>query len=257
MDYSINYRPERGRNKGYFALTRTLAYSCLFVLPLVVIYELLLFFYNRSAVFGIRNGADFIIKKALFSFGGIPGIILGVLLLSVLTVAIIYQLRKSGHTLRGKYFGFMLLESFIYAAFFGVVIGNLTRIVLPGINIALGNGITKAGPGLKLTLALGAGIYEELLFRVILVSLFYGILYLLFKKWPTWTKYLLAALISAFIFSVFHYIGPYGDSFTVYSFVFRFFAGLALNALYIYRGFGIAVWTHALYDVFVSFNPLA
>jgi membrane protease YdiL (CAAX protease family) len=241
--------------KGYFALSRSLTYSCLFVLPLVALYELLLLLYNRSMVFGIRNGADFIIKKTLFSFGGVPGIILGILLLLILGAVIFYELKRSGRPLQMKYFGIMLVESLFYAAIFGLVIGSLTRIALPGINVVLGSGITEVGPGLRLTLALGAGIYEELLFRVILVSIFYLILYLLFKKWPRWLKYLVAALASAFIFSVFHYVGPYGDNFTIYSFVFRLFAGLALNALYIYRGYGIAVWTHAMYDIFITINP--
>ncbi len=249
--------PRPDRKTGYFALSRTLTYSCLFVLPVVILYELLLLFYNHSMVFGIRNGADFIIKKTLFSFGGVPGIVLGFLLLLVLGISIYYERKKSGQPIRFKYFGFMLAESLFYAAIFGLVIGTLTRVALPGINTLLQSGIREVGPGLKLALSLGAGIYEELLFRVILVSVFYGILYLIFRKWPSWTKYVVAALLSAFIFSVFHYIGPYGDSFTIYSFFFRFFAGLALNALYIYRGYGIAVWTHALYDIFITINPLA
>ncbi|MCP4229055.1 MAG: CPBP family intramembrane metalloprotease [bacterium] len=258
MDYSINGLSGRSSKRtGYFALSRTLTYSCLFVLPLVALYEILLLFYNQSMVFGIRNGADFIIKKILFSFGGVPGIVLGFLLLLILGVAIYYERKKYGQPIKLKYFGFMLLESIFYAAIFGLVIGTVTSVVLPGINVVLGSGITKVGPGLRLTLSLGAGIYEELLFRVILVSIFYGILYLIFKKWPSWTKYVVAALVSAFIFSVFHYIGPYGDSFSIYSFFFRFFSGLALNALYIYRGYGIAVWTHALYDIFITVNPLA
>ncbi len=99
------------RKTGYFALSRSLTYSCLFVLPLVVLYELLLLLYNRSLVFGIRNGADYIIKKILFSFGGVPGIILGLLLLLILGVAIYYELKKSGGSLRFKYFGLMLAES--------------------------------------------------------------------------------------------------------------------------------------------------
>ncbi|RLB78811.1 MAG: CPBP family intramembrane metalloprotease, partial [Deltaproteobacteria bacterium] len=54
-----------------------------------------------------------------------------------------------------------------------------------------------------------------------------------------------------FLFSLVHYIGTYGDAFTLASFTFRFLFGLALNVLFIVRGFGIAAWTHALYDVMV------
>ena len=42
-----------------------------------------------------------------------------------------------------------------------------------------------------------------------------------------------------------------GDPFRVDSFVFRTLAGVAFSALYVFRGFGITAWTHALYDVLV------
>ncbi|HYE57311.1 MAG TPA: CPBP family intramembrane glutamate endopeptidase, partial [Rhodothermales bacterium] len=58
----------------------------------------------------------------------------------------------------------------------------------------------------------------------------------------------------ALIFSAIHYVGPYGDPFTLPSFVFRALFGLALNAVYLLRGFGVAAWTHAIYDVLVTLH---
>ena len=49
-----------------------------------------------------------------------------------------------------------------------------------------------------------------------------------------------------------HYIGVLGDAFTLSSFTFRFLMGLALNLLFMVRGFGIAAMTHSLYDVYVT-----
>ena len=71
------------------------------------------------------------------------------------------------------------------------------------------------------------------------------------KKWLFATIALgaIAVVASAVIFSAFHYIGPFGDAFTVQSFTFRAIAGLAFSALYVLRGFGLTAWTHALYDV--------
>jgi len=66
-----------------------------------------------------------------------------------------------------------------------------------------------------------------------------------------------AALISAVIFSAFHYIGVYGDPWALESFTFRFLAGLAFSALFLLRGFGVAAWTHALYDVFLTLAQAA
>jgi len=65
------------------------------------------------------------------------------------------------------------------------------------------------------------------------------------------TAGIFAIVISAFIFSAFHYIGPYAYPLELNSFTFRMLAGLAFSALYMARGFGVAAWTHALYDVFL------
>ena len=99
---------------------------------------------------------------------------------------------------------------------------------------------------MQLALSLGAGLYEELVFRVLLVGGFYWLLSRFTDKTVAYTS---AALIAAAIFSAVHYIGVFGDPFTLSSFAFRFMFGLMLNVLFILRGFGIAAWTHALYDV--------
>jgi hypothetical protein len=98
--------------------------------------------------------------------------------------------------------------------------------------------------------SLGAGVYEELVFRVLLVS---GLLLVartvLGMGKGAATGF--AVIAGALIFSGFHYIGPYGDPLEMPSFVFRSVAGLAFSGLYVTRGFGITAWTHALYDVFL------
>src|SRR3989442_1264075 len=66
-----------------------------------------------------------------------------------------------------------------------------------------------------------------------------------------WNAGVFATVLGAAIFSAFHYIGPYGDRLTLYSFTFRMIAGIFFSALYLLRGFGITAWTHALYDLFL------
>jgi hypothetical protein len=102
----------------------------------------------------------------------------------------------------------------------------------------------------RLTVSLGAGLYEELLFRVLLVTGLQAIAARLFGARPAIAG-AFAIGTSALIFSAFHYIGPYGDPFTLTSFTFRAIAGLWFSALYVARGFGITAWTHALYDVWL------
>jgi hypothetical protein len=102
----------------------------------------------------------------------------------------------------------------------------------------------------RLMVSLGAGLYEELLFRVILVSaLDWGGRRLL--GWNPWAAGAGATLLGAAIFSAFHYVGPYGDAFQLQSFVFRMIGGVFFSGLYLLRGFGVDAWTHALYDVFL------
>ena len=99
-------------------------------------------------------------------------------------------------------------------------------------------------------LSLGAGLYEELLFRVLLVTLLAGAgVHLLGFRRAVAGAW--AAVLGALIFSAVHYLGPFGDRLELYSFTFRFLGGLFFSALYLLRGFGITAWTHALYDVFL------
>ena len=99
-------------------------------------------------------------------------------------------------------------------------------------------------------LSLGAGLYEELFFRVLLVTgVAAGARVVLGLSRRT--SVVIAAIVGAFIFSAFHYIGPYGDQLQLQSFVFRMLSGLAFSALYLLRGFGITAWTHSLYDAFL------
>jgi hypothetical protein len=107
------------------------------------------------------------------------------------------------------------------------------------------------GLATQLMVSLGAGIYEELLFRVLMV----GTLAWLARRvlgWNPLASGILATVLGALIFSAFHYVGPYGDRLELGSFAFRAIAGVMFSGVYLLRGFGITAWTHALYDVFLA-----
>lgn len=205
----------------------------------------------------MRNGADVLLKSLFVSFGGREGLFLfGVLLIGTGAVLVWRDLRRGG-PLEGRFFVFMAGESVVIALLFGMVTGILTGLVLSG--IAAGTptpdltlqGVGRMGLATQLMVSLGAGIYEELLFRVILV----GALAWAGGRvlgWNATAAGLLATLVGAIIFSAFHYIGPYGDHWTLASFTFRTIAGVLFSGLYLLRGFGITAWGHALYDVFLT-----
>ncbi|NLW83095.1 MAG: CPBP family intramembrane metalloprotease [Phycisphaerae bacterium] len=104
---------------------------------------------------------------------------------------------------------------------------------------------------------IGAGIYEELIFRLILICL----LMILFQDFLGLQKnnaIFASVLISAVLFSAHHHFffagGQFfrGDPFTIGKFVFRALAGVYFAALYAVRGFGITAGTHAFYNILAA-----
>jgi Type II CAAX prenyl endopeptidase Rce1-like len=244
--------------RGYFADSRAARYSITFAVPLLVLYEVSAALLNESAVSGVRNGADVLLKTAFVMLGGRTGLHVFALVLFLWgLVLVLKDFRAHPGEIRLKYFAFMLGESFLLAAVFGSVAVRLTALLLSGplATIQEVGAAGAGGPGglqtmplqAQLVVSLGAGLYEELLFRVLLVSAFLG----LAKKLGLSKSIgvVVAVIGSALIFSAFHYVGPYGDVLTLPSFMFRTIAGLLLSGIYVARGFGIVAWTHALYDV--------
>ena len=97
---------------------------------------------------------------------------------------------------------------------------------------------------------IGAGVYEEVLFRLCLIPVAYGLLRTLLI--PRRPAMLLAVLTTSILFSAAHYVGPAADQLTLFSFVFRATAGVFFALLFVLRGFGITVGSHAAYDLFVG-----
>jgi membrane protease YdiL (CAAX protease family) len=263
---------------AYKRISRTATYGFLAALPLVVMYELLVVFANQGAVAQVRVGAEVWLKQLLALIGNTGVSALGVAVLA--TGAAVFWIERKKHIpIRARYFRWMILESAVYAVLTATIVSGLVGAILTVVPQGVPYGMPqRAAPGmplsalpammlqasgtgglmLQLALSIGAGVYEELLFRVLLV----GGLYLALRRMlPAGSgggrtgggtaAYVAAALIGAFLFSLVHYLGPLGDPFAAGSFLFRFLFGLVMNVLFLLRGFGIAAWTHALYDVMV------
>lgn len=93
----------------------------------------------------------------------------------------------------------------------------------------------------------GAGIYEELFFRLLLLPAMIWVLLRIELK--TWIAYSLGVVLVSLCFAAAHSIGVEQDWFT---FAFRFLVGLILSAVFLKRGFGMAVGAHALYNIAVE-----
>lgn len=239
------------RLKSYWQLTRAPRYSLAFAFPLLLAYEILAFLLSGDGIAGVRNGADVLLKSLFVTFGGRGGLIaFGVLLVGAGAVFVWRDVRKLGLPQWRVLLG-MAGESVGYALVFGTVAAALTGLLLEGITGLSLTQLARFDLPTQLMISLGAGLYEELLFRVLLVS---GLALLgrAVFGWSSLWAGIFAVVVGALIFSWFHYIGPYGDAFALGSFTFRAIAGVLFSALYLLRGFGITAWTHALYDVFLS-----
>jgi membrane protease YdiL (CAAX protease family) len=94
----------------------------------------------------------------------------------------------------------------------------------------------------------GAGFHEELIFRVIVMG---GLAWLLTGLTGPGRAWIVALVLSSLVFSLAHHVGPVGEPFTFAAFVYRTLAGVFFALVYHVRGFAVAAWTHALYDVYV------
>jgi Type II CAAX prenyl endopeptidase Rce1-like len=238
--------------RAYWEESRSHRYSLTFALPLLLLYELLEAVAPVRMGGGVvRNGADVILTGLFTAAFGLRGPMIFMALVIGGAVVLIWRDRRAGGgPVRASYFPLMFAESALLALLFGVVVGVATvQLLGPLRSLAAGAGGVQGTALERLTLSLGAGLYEELLFRVVLVALISNGMRLL--GFARMTAGVVAVALGALIFSAFHYLGPLGDPLRLDSFVFRAVAGVAFSALYLTRGFGITAWTHALYDVAV------
>ncbi|MAI85776.1 MAG: hypothetical protein CMF99_01110 [Candidatus Marinimicrobia bacterium] len=211
-------------------------------MPLFIIYEIGLLLSTSEDLSYLRNGADALMRKMLSIFG-IAGLfwISGVFLFGFLIIYFFQKYSWNEYEIKSGYFLSMVLESTIWSYVLFILMSNMHVLLM----------VTNSYRVIQnVTLAIGAGIYEEILFRVILIFLFNYAFALVFR----WNKYLntgISIVFASIFFSLFHFIGEFGDFFSFNIFMIRFLAGIALGILYYFRGFGITAWTHSLYDLIV------
>ena len=227
---------------SYLLKSRTSFYSFLFTLPLFFLYEVNILFLSWDDILVVRNGADFLMRNILESFDiyGLYGLGL-VFFLGLLVTYIFFIKEDQQQEVNVNFLFIMLAESMLWS----VVLYFLLFKFMVFLMNPVGKTILQ-----QVTLAIGAGIYEEFLFRVLLIAGLSGILGFVFM-WDKTFKNIIAVVLSGGIFSAFHFMGEYGDFFSMELFLIRFFAGLILGVLYMYRGFGITAYTHSIYDLII------
>ena len=249
-DYERNFE-DRYRDEYWYVSRQPLA-SLLFVLPLLAAYELGAHYIRSAPEEPVRNGADYWIRSTLQQVGFEQPWFLPVVLL----VGLLFWQLAGGYRWRaslGTLFG-MLSESVVYGMCL-VFLGEAQSILVDQYHASYETIPTAAIPvptTTEMTRAisfLGAGIYEELLFRAALLPAMFGFLRLFFDRGPA---IVLAVVGSSLLFSAAHYVGPAGDTYDTFGFAFRAMAGIFFATLMVNRGLGITVGAHAAYDILVG-----
>ena len=102
-------------------------------------------------------------------------------------------------------------------------------------------------------LSLGAGIYEELVFRLAALTMLHLLLRDLLRLSKPWA-YLWMVLVSSVAFGLYHYLGA--EAFSWRTLAFRTVAGVFFAVLFLLRGFGVTAFSHCCYDMFVIYLRL-
>ena len=224
----------------YYLQSRSHFFGLLLILLILICYE------ASSVALPVRNSAELMVKRVLWFLGLRQNWMLWPVYAAVLAFAYWFARKKELLNFKISYFPSAIFESLVYAIFFGSVVNLLSHRLT--IKFLLLNGDTSSDLTAKMTLALGAGIYEELVFRLLLIGGIISLFKKLFDIKPIVYE-VFAVLITAILFSSYHYMGG-KEVITVDSFLFRFYAGVILGTIFLLRGIGVASYTHTFYDLF-------
>ena len=234
---------------SYWRATRHPAPCLAFVLPLLCIYEYGVITLGGAQAITMRNGADawlrWLLNAAGPNFGLLAPVLIGVGL-------VFWALRRRGDAPGDS--SAVVLGMILESIGFAIGLWALSRSfgpMLDALGITLSATPDKSPTPLAQSVTfLGAGIYEEVIFRL---GLYGGAAFFLRGALvPKPLAIVLAAGLSAVAFAAVHHLGARGDAVDGYVFAFRALAGLLFVGIYALRGFGIAVGAHACYDVLVG-----
>jgi membrane protease YdiL (CAAX protease family) len=222
----------------------------LFLLPLLTAYEAGVYLIGGTQAQALRNGADAWLRWALDVYGVKPFVAAPAVIVAVFVA---WSLRRLGDR-PAKSFPVvcgMWFESVVFAFGLWAVGHNFGPILrATGVTLATADVTVRTDALFQVITFVGAGIYEEVLFRLFVLTGLAAMLKCAFV--PGWAATLLAGVGSALLFAAAHHLGPHGEPMDAYRFIYRTTAGIYFALLFWFRGFGVAVGAHALYDVLVG-----
>jgi hypothetical protein len=202
---------------------------------LVLIFPLLLAYELGVVVVGAVNGVD-VVTRALYAVCG--GRTAYLLVHAAFALAFLIWIRAGARwqALRARVVAPVVLEAAVYAC---ALLSGLALLM----DRVVGLGVT----GRSLVAALGAGVHEELVFRLGLMCALASLL-----RGMRRGALPIALVGSAALFALAHHAGPHGEALTAHALAYRLLAGCAFGAIFWYRSLAHAVYAHVLYDLLVA-----
>jgi hypothetical protein len=208
----------------------SLAASLVLIFPLLLAYEIGVLFAGRV------NGAD-LVTRAIYAAAGSRAAYLAIYAVVAAGFLIWIRHTRRWDSLRLELAGPVILEAALYA----LTLGALVSLIVDRL---LGLGLTAP----SIISALGAGVHEELVFRLALIA---GLVALARPLGPR-LAVAAAITVSALGFAAAHHAGAHGEPWTAHAFAFRAVAGGVFGAIFWFRSLAHAVYAHVLYDLLVA-----
>jgi len=268
--------PERWRD-DYWTLSKLPLHALVFLVPLIMLYEVGSIWYLRDPAANVTTQirAESLLNLFFQYFGVIglmvPGITIAVVLL------VMHLIRKDRWTVRPMVVTGMFLESAMWVlpliVLAAVVTDAAARMAWGGAGSQGGDSLRTMAWQARATIAVGAGIYEELLFRLVLIAAVDTVLKAFVQS--SQTRVVICVAVTSLCFAAYHDAAFTYDPATGQGFfsvidtmlqqgpgaalarvkwgnaLFYTAAGVYFACIYLYRGFGVVVGTHAAYDLAV------
>jgi len=219
--------------------------SLIFLSPLLAFYAIGVFFVRPD--FAAR--ADILVRDLIEPLG-----LTGILAPTYIVVGVLvawHLARRDPMRVPGRLLGLMAAETLLLTIPIFALHALVSALFHGAMSLEMVAGGDPAAGWLAVALtSVGAGIYEELLFRLIMVGVPLGIAWKVFRI-DSSGLVVAVVLVAAGIFAGAHTIDD-PRRFAWDSFIFRAGAGAYLGYVFARRGFGIAAGTHIVFDLVVK-----